>query len=56
MTYGAMYDHDIDPDEYGDEEICGETYDHDFEQVDERDGIATYFCACGAEIQEEVAD
>ena len=37
-----------------DEDICGETYDHDLRLVDERDGIATYECRrCGAEVIEE---
>jgi hypothetical protein len=34
-----------------DDEICGETYDHDLTLIDERDGEATYECqVCGAEI------
>lgn len=34
-----------------DDEVCGETYDHDLTLIDERDGEATYECqVCGAEI------
>jgi hypothetical protein len=38
-----------------DDEVCGETYDHDLTLIDERDGEATYECrVCGAEIAEPV--
>lgn len=37
-----------------DEEVCGETYDHDLMLVDERDGEAAYECrVCGAEVTDE---
>jgi hypothetical protein len=40
-----------------DEEVCGETYDHDLMLVDERDGEATYECrVCGAEVLDEPED
>lgn len=36
------------------EEVCGETWDHTLELVDERDGIRQYLCCeCGAEIIED---
>ena len=40
-----------------DEEVCGESYDHRLELLDERDGMRTYECReCGAEIWEEDDD
>jgi hypothetical protein len=37
-----------------DEEICGESYDHDLSLISERDGCRTYECRrCGAEIWED---
>jgi hypothetical protein len=41
----------------GNEEVCGESYDHDLRIVDERDGIVAYECRnCGAEIAAEPDD
>lgn len=35
-------------------ELCGETYDHRLDLIDERDGERVYECReCGAEIREE---
>lgn len=40
-----------------DEEVCGESYDHDLVLLDERDGYATYECRrCYAEIYEDPED
>lgn len=37
-----------------DEMACGESYDHNLEVVDERDGWVTYMCSeCGAEVIED---
>lgn len=37
-----------------DREICGESYDHDLELIDERAGCRSYECrTCGAEIIED---
>ena len=33
------------------EDVCGETYDHDLRLIEDRDGMRTYECReCGAEI------
>lgn len=37
-----------------DDEVCGETVEHQAELKDERDGVQVYLCRrCGAEIIEE---
>ena len=37
-----------------DDDICGETFDHDCRLVGERDGVRNYECRrCGAEIIED---
>lgn len=37
-----------------DEFVCGESFDHDLDEGDTRDGLTTYNCrSCGAEIWEE---
>jgi hypothetical protein len=38
----------------GREDVCGDSYDHDLDLIDERDGYCSYVCrTCGAEILTE---
>ncbi len=40
-----------------DEWVCGESYDHNLELFDERDGVSSYVCReCGAEIISDESD
>lgn len=47
----------MDADADDTEDVCGYTYDHDLQLVDDRDGIRVSVCReCGAEIIEEEED
>ena len=40
-----------------DDEVCGESFDHDLREIDHRDGLRNLECRlCGAEIFEEDED